>query len=231
LSIGREASCPGRVALRTFCRVTKQCTEFQKVVASACLSLSPFLSYLAFGLKRAASTLTSMGYEVRHAKSVRLLLVEDTPSDVRLMREGFRETRFQLNITVAIDGAQAIQILEEMKASESLPDLIVLDLNLPKKTGREVLAEIKSDAILKHIPVLVMTSSHDEEDILAAYSLNANCYIRKPMNLPDYERVIHAIEEFWFTTVTLPERHSESSVTPASPNSLSAAATAGLPVQ
>lgn len=218
--------------MRTFCQVIGDKVPHSEnfIVAGSCRA-SPFLSHLEFGLKRATRTLTSMGYEARHARSVRLLLVEDTPSDVRLMREGFRETQFQLNITVATDGAQAIQILEEMKNSQSLPDLIVLDLNLPKKNGREVLAEVKADPILKHIPVLVMTSSHDEQDISAAYELNANCYIRKPMNLPDYERVIHAIEEFWFTTVTLPERHCEPSVTPASPKSMSAAAAAGVPIQ
>lgn len=150
--------------------------------------------------------------EVRLLKSVRLLVIEDAPSDVRLMREALRGSLLRLNITVATDGVEATKVLNEMKLSRSLPDVIVLDLNLPRKNGREVLSELKADPLLKHIPVLVLTSSHDEDDISAAYALNANCYIRKPMNLPDYERVMRSIEDFWFMTATLPQHNSLASV-------------------
>lgn len=150
---------------------------------------------------------------MRLGKPVRLLVIEDTASDVRLMREALRGSQLPLSIAVAIDGVEATLMLNEMKVSHSLPDLIVLDLNLPRKNGREVLGEVKADPVLKHIPVLVLTSSHDEEDISTAYALNANCYIRKPMNLPEYERVMRSIEDFWFLTVTLPQHYSLASTT------------------
>lgn len=142
-------------------------------------------------------------------KSVKMLLVEDSPSDVRLIREALKGSPLLIQLMVVRDGVEAIEYLHQCQSATSLsPDLIILDLNLPRKNGHEVLAEVKSDPDLKKIPVLVMTSSDDESDIAQAYSLNANCYIRKPANLPEYERVIRAIGDFWCSTVTLPDTYS-----------------------
>lgn len=136
----------------------------------------------------------------RLTRSLQLLVVEDSPSDVRLMREALRDTELLVQLIVAHDGAEAIDLLEAAKSGHgTLPDLILLDLNLPRKNGREVLFEIKNDALLKKIPVLVMTSSTDEAEISEVYNLNANCYIRKPSELHEYERVIRAIEDFLAT--------------------------------
>jgi CheY-like chemotaxis protein len=126
-----------------------------------------------------------------------------------------------VHLAVAKDGAEALEYLERSKQGGSaVPDFIVLDLNLPKRTGREVLHEIKADAELKKIPVLVMSSSGAEEDVEAAYRLNANCYIRKPADLPGYEKVVRAIEDFWCMAVTLPENFQAG--TPSRGNYISA---------
>lgn len=139
-------------------------------------------------------------------KSLKILLVEDTPSDVRLIREALKETPVPVEMMVAYDGVEAMEILRSSETSGTdRPDLILLDLNLPRKNGREVLAEVKSSPTLKQIPVLVMTSSHADEDIAQAYALNANCYITKPGDLGEYISVVRAIEDFWFLTATLPE--------------------------
>ena len=139
-------------------------------------------------------------------RSLRVLVVEDSPSDVRLIREALKETRVPLQITVARDGVEAIDHLRSVeKGKTPPPDLVLLDLNLPRKNGREVLTEVKASPGLKQIPVLVMTSSRAEEDINEAYSLNANCYITKPGDLLEYVHMVRAIEDFWFTTATLPE--------------------------
>jgi len=138
------------------------------------------------------------------ARQFRVLLVEDSQGDVRLIREALKETSIPVELTVAHDGIEATDYLRQLGASGG-PDLILLDLNLPRKNGREVLAEIKGSPTLRHIPVLVMTSSKAPDDIRGAYSLNANCYITKPINLLDYINVVHAIEDFWFITATLPE--------------------------
>ncbi|HEX4809118.1 MAG TPA: response regulator [Bryobacteraceae bacterium] len=138
-------------------------------------------------------------------KKVEILLVEDTPSDVRLIREAMKETSLCVQMTVARDGVEAMDYLRSCIWGEApRPDLILLDLNLPRKNGREVLAEVKSDPLLKQIPVVVMTSSKANEDIAAAYSLNANCYVTKPVELGQYIEVVQAIEDFWFVTAELP---------------------------
>lgn len=140
---------------------------------------------------------------------LQVLVVEDSLSDVRLMREALRDTQFPVQLTVAHDGVEALDLLETSKAGlATLPDLILLDLNLPKKNGREVLMEIKNDALLKKIPVLVMTSSTDEDEISEVYNLKANCYIRKPSELHEYQKVVRAIEDFWLITVVLPDSNS-----------------------
>ncbi len=140
------------------------------------------------------------------ARPLQLLLVEDNPGDVRLTKEALKAGDVAVNLSVARDGVEAIEFLRREGAFESAPapDLILLDLNLPRKNGREVLSEIKADPILKKIPVLVMTTSRADQDINRAYSLNANCYITKPMDLDEFLRIVKSIEDFWMKTVTLP---------------------------
>jgi CheY-like chemotaxis protein len=137
---------------------------------------------------------------------VEILLVEDNPADVRLTREALNSHRFWNNLSVAGDGEEAMAYVrrEGKFAGATRPDLILLDLNMPKKDGREVLAEIKADAGLKLIPVVVLTTSADEEDILKAYELHANCYITKSVDLVRFMKVVNSIEDFWFAIVTLP---------------------------
>src|SRR5579875_2024930 len=128
-------------------------------------------------------------------KSLRILLVEDSPSDVRLIREALKENPIPVQITVARDGVEAVDYLHQVEAGlANRPDLMLLDLNLPRKNGREVLAEVKSSPTLRQIPVLVMTSSRSDEDVSEAYNLNANCYITKPGDLNEYVQVVRAIE-------------------------------------
>ncbi len=140
-------------------------------------------------------------------RRVEVLLVEDNPGDIRLTQEAFKEGRILVNLTVATDGAQAIDILNRRGpyTDTPRPDLILLDLNLPKKNGREVLGEIKADHDLKRIPVIVMTTSKAAQDIHKVYDLNANCYITKPVELDDFLRIVRSIEDFWLTIVTLPQ--------------------------
>ena len=139
-------------------------------------------------------------------KAVEILLIEDNPGDVRLTLEALHEGKVKNNLVVAPDGETALAILrrEGEHADAPRPDLILLDLNLPKKDGREVLAEIKADEKLHCIPVVVLTTSKSEEDVLRSYQLNANCYITKPVDLEQFIRVVRAIEDFWLTMVVLP---------------------------
>ncbi|MBV8897410.1 MAG: response regulator [Acidobacteriaceae bacterium] len=139
-------------------------------------------------------------------RSLRVLLVEDSPSDVRLIREALKGATVPVQIMLARDGVEAIEHLEQSEVGQAQrPDLILLDLNLPRKNGKEVLAEIKASPTLKQIPVLVMTSSRSDEDIAQVYSLSANCYITKPGDLHEYVHVVRVIEDFWFLTATLPD--------------------------
>jgi chemotaxis family two-component system response regulator Rcp1 len=137
---------------------------------------------------------------------IEILLVEDNPGDVRLVREVFKDARVSNNIHVAEDGVEAMAFLrKEGRFADSVrPDLVLLDLNLPKKDGREVLTEIKTDDALKRIPVIVLTTSSAEEDIMKSYSEYANSYITKPINLEQFIKVIRSIEDFWLTIVKLP---------------------------
>ena len=141
-----------------------------------------------------------------YSRPVEILLVEDNPGDVRLTREALREGKVRNNLYVASDGVDALAFLrrEGQYADAVRPDLILLDLNLPRKDGREVLQEIKADATLRYIPVVVLTSSQAEQDILRAYDLHANCYVSKPVDLDQFIHVVHSIEDFWFTIVKLP---------------------------
>ena len=142
-----------------------------------------------------------------NGRSVEILLVEDSPGDVRLTKEALREGKVRNNLHVATDGVEALAFLrrEGRYGAVPRPDVILLDLNLPKKDGREVLAEIKEDDDLRRIPVVILTTSQDERDVLRAYDLHANCYITKPVDLDQFIAVIQSIESFWLTIVTLPE--------------------------
>jgi two-component system, chemotaxis family, response regulator Rcp1 len=135
-----------------------------------------------------------------------VLLVEDSPGDVRLTREAFKEAKAQINLRVASDGTEAMAYLkrEGRFAKAPRPDLILLDLNLPKKDGREVLEEIKQCPALMSIPIVILTTSKSEEDILRSYSLHANCYIPKPVTLNGFLTVVKSIEDFWLSIVELP---------------------------
>ena len=143
----------------------------------------------------------------KQSRAVEVLLVEDNPADVRLTQEALKDGRVMVNLTVASDGVEAIDILKRAgpHTTKPRPDLILLDLNLPRKNGREVLEEIKADDDLKRIPVIVMTTSKAEQDIYKAYNLNANCYVTKPVDLDEFLNVVRSIEDFWLTIVTLPE--------------------------
>ena len=139
------------------------------------------------------------------AVAIEVLLVEDSPGDVRLTREAFKDAKVHINLHVAADGAKAMAFLkrEGEYATAPRPDLILLDLNLPKKDGREVLAEIKEDPTLKTIPVVVLTTSSSEADILRSYQLHANCYITKPVGLEGFLTVVKSIDGFWLSVVRL----------------------------
>ena len=140
--------------------------------------------------------------------AIDILLVEDSAADVRLTREALRNTKLVNRLTVAGDGVEAIAMLhqEGRYANSAKPDLILLDLNLPKKNGRSVLAEIKADPDLKRIPVVVVTSSAAEEDVVRSYDLHANCYITKPLELDNFVQVVRAVEDFWVGIVKLPPK-------------------------
>ena len=137
---------------------------------------------------------------------VEILLVEDNPGDQELTREAFREGRIANTLHIVEDGEQAMQFLrgEGEYADKPRPDLVLLDLNLPRKDGREVLAEIKQDPILKTIPVIVLTTSNSEQDVLASYGHHANCYLTKPVDRDDFLDVIRRLEDFWLSVVRLP---------------------------
>jgi two-component system, chemotaxis family, response regulator Rcp1 len=139
---------------------------------------------------------------------VDILLVEDNPGDVRLTREALKEAKFRNELHVVSDGVEAVDYLRRKGAFASVlrPHLILLDLNLPRKDGREVLAEIKNDPDLRRIPVVVLTTSEAEVDILKAYDLHANCYISKPVDIDQFMTVVRAIEDFWLTVVKIPPR-------------------------
>ena len=139
-------------------------------------------------------------------RSVEVLLVEDNPGDVRLTMEALKEGKMLNKVSVVGDGVEAIAFLRRQgkHAKVARPDVILLDLNLPKKDGREVLAEIKGDAELRCIPVVILTTSSAEHDILKTYDLHANCYITKPVDLEQFIRVVKLIEDFWLTIVKLP---------------------------
>jgi len=137
---------------------------------------------------------------------IEILLVEDNPGDVRLTREALKEGKVYSNLHTVKDGVEAMDFLHHRGKYKAVPrpDIILLDLNLPKKDGREVLQEIKTDDRLKRIPVVVLTTSKAEEDVLRTYNLHANCYVTKPVDLEKFMVVVKTIDVFWLTVVTLP---------------------------
>jgi CheY-like chemotaxis protein len=141
-----------------------------------------------------------------HAVPIEVLLVEDSPGDVRLTQEAFKDAKVLINLHIASDGEEAMAFLrnEGAHANVPRPDLILLDLNLPKKDGREVLKEIKESPTLGSIPVVILTTSSSHEDVLRSYRLHANCYIAKPVDLEGFLRVVKSIDSFWLSVVKLP---------------------------
>jgi two-component system, chemotaxis family, response regulator Rcp1 len=139
------------------------------------------------------------------AVPIEILLVEDNPGDVRLTREALKDAKVRNNLSVAMDGVEALAFLRKQgkHVAAVRPDLILLDLNLPKKNGREVLEEIKRDPALQHIPVVILTTSQAEQDVLESYRLRANAYVTKPVDLEQFLRVVGSIEEFWLEIVKL----------------------------
>jgi chemotaxis family two-component system response regulator Rcp1 len=141
--------------------------------------------------------------------SIDILIVEDNAGDARLIKEVFNENKVSNSLYFVKDGVEAMEFLYGKGKYKGVPqpDLIILDLNLPKKDGREVLAEIKADKKLKHIPVVIMTISQAEEDIFRSYNLHANCYVSKPIDLAQFTKVVKSIENFWFSVVKLPAKN------------------------
>lgn len=139
-------------------------------------------------------------------RAIEILLVEDNPGDVRLTQEALKENKIRNNLHVAKDGIEAMKFLRQINGYKDAPrpDLVLLDLNLPKKDGREVLAEIKTDEKLRAIPVVILTTSDAEDDVARAYQMYANCYVRKPIDLNRFIDVVKVIENFWLSIVELP---------------------------
>jgi len=143
---------------------------------------------------------------ITDGRPIEILLAEDSATDVMLAEEALHAAKMNNNLHVVKDGVEAMAFLrkEGKYAEVPRPDLILLDLNMPRKDGREVLAEVKADASLRMIPVVVLTTSDAQEDVLKAYGLHANCYIKKPVDFEQFANVVRAIDQFWFTVVTLP---------------------------
>ncbi|HEU5317433.1 MAG TPA: response regulator [Chloroflexota bacterium] len=144
--------------------------------------------------------------DLSDARPIEILLVEDSPADVRLTVEALRDAKVRNNLHVVGDGEEALDFLRRQGKHTGAvrPDLILLDLNLPGKSGREVLEDVKTDPQLRRIPVVVVTTSKAEEDIVRSYDLHANCYIQKPVDLDQFVTVVRSIEDFWLTIVKLP---------------------------
>jgi len=144
----------------------------------------------------------------RHVRTIDILMVEDDPGDVRLTREALKGSKVLHHLNVVEDGVAALDYLHKAPPYQDAvrPDIVLLDLNLPRKDGREVLAAMKQDDSLRTIPVVILTTSQAEEDVLRAYNLNANCYVTKPVDFDQFMRIVRTIEDFWLTVVTLPPK-------------------------
>ena len=143
---------------------------------------------------------------LQNSRPIEVLLVEDNPGDVRLTREALKEGKVRNNLHVAADGVEALRFLrrEGDHRNAVRPDLILLDLNLPRKSGREVLVEIKADPDLRRIPVIILSTSASDDDVASAYDLAANCYVTKPVDLDEFIGVVRAIDSFWLSLARLP---------------------------
>ena len=141
-----------------------------------------------------------------NVRPIEILLVEDNPGDIRLTKEALKEAKVNNSLSVVGDGVEALAFLRRggVYSAAPRPDIVLLDLNLPKKDGRQVLAEVKADPELRRIPVVILTTSKAEEDILKTYDLHANCFITKPVDFDQFVRVVQSIEHFWLSIVTLP---------------------------
>jgi len=144
----------------------------------------------------------------RTVRTIDILMVEDDPGDVRLTREALKGSKVLHSLNVVEDGVAALDYLRKAPPYHDAvrPDIVLLDLNLPRKDGREVLAAMKQDPVLRSIPVVILTTSQAEEDVLRAYNLNANCYVTKPVDFDQFMRIVRTIEDFWLTVVTLPPK-------------------------
>jgi two-component system response regulator len=140
------------------------------------------------------------------AETIKVLLVEDSQADARLIKEVFRDEKIMVDLDIARDGEEA---MEYLLREGNNPDLVILDLNLPRKDGREVLAEIKENKSLRTIPVVILTTSQSEEDIIKSYKLNANCYVTKPIDLDQFIKIIKSLDEFWFSAVKFPRENKK----------------------
>ena len=163
-----------------------------------------FLFSIRFTLDGLTLTICTINYYTM--RQMHVLLVEDNPGDVRLTQEAFQEAKVPAILSVAMDGEEALAFLE--KNIRSLPDLILLDLNLPKWSGKEVLQRIKNHSELKRIPVLILTTSKSEQDVMESYHLNANSYLLKPLDFDHFLEVVEKINAFWFQTAILPPHHN-----------------------
>lgn len=145
---------------------------------------------------------------LKMSRPVEILLVDDNPADVALSKEAFQDGKLCNNLSVVNDGVEAMEFLRKtgQYASAPTPDFILLDLNMPRKDGREVLAEIKADDKLKCIPVVIMTTSNDEKDVFESYRLHANCYVTKPVKFTELVEIVRTLQDFWFSIVTLPSK-------------------------
>ncbi|WP_299402749.1 response regulator [Acaryochloris sp. IP29b_bin.148] len=143
---------------------------------------------------------------------ITVLLVEDNMGDIELVQDAFEAVKVQLNMDIARDGVEAMSYFHQKlgTANTKLPDLVLLDLNLPRKNGREVLADIRADERLRHIPVVILTTSEAEQDIIKSYQIGVNAYVTKPIGLEGLAKIVTLMEEFWFTIVKLPYCHAKS---------------------
>lgn len=150
--------------------------------------------------------------EQKNLSPIEILLVEDNPDDVELTTRSFKKARMQNRVSVAGDGAEALAFLrrEGKYSGAPRPDIILLDLNLPKMSGQELLEKIKKDPALSDIPVIILTTSKSEEDIIGAYKLHSNCFITKPVLMEDFDRVIRTLQDFWFVIVKLPPKRKDT---------------------
>lgn len=153
------------------------------------------------------SSVFSLRFYPQFGQAIDILLVEDNPAEARLIEEVLKDAKVRNNLSLAVEGVEALAFLRKKGkyVNAPHPDLILLDLNLPRKNGRKVLVEIKEDPYLKHIPVVILTTSADEKDIIESYKHHVNCYITKPVDLDQFMKVVKSIEDFWLTVVRLPK--------------------------